>query len=161
MKKILLLSLITALSITTFSTTAEVKAQLNVVDPEAEISLNISSTSATFGDVLITQGQKKLSKEINFALEGTGSKTAEITLPIKIQLKGVNGATLDMVTSMTSTNSGDLTVTKAGDNFIAKTSTAMNTKNKVEGKIGGTLSLLGTEVSGRYVGTIPLTAKYN
>lgn len=159
MKKMLLLSLMTALSIATFSATTQVTAQLNVIDPASEISLNLSSTSAAFGDVLITSGEVTLGTPITFTLEGTQAQNAHIAAPETIELKnGTNKITL--ATELTGNDF--VTHSHAGHTILRSNETLDQVSNgKLEGILSAKLNLQGTELPGRYTGTIALNAFYN
>lgn len=159
MKKMLLLSLMTALSIATFSATTQVTAQLNVIDPESEISLNLSSTSAAFGDVLITNGEVSLGAPITFTLEGTAAKNAHISAPETVDLtSGSNKITLATELS----GSSFATHTYGGHTILRSNETLNNVSGgRLEGALSAKLNLQGTELPGRYTGTIALNAFYN
>lgn len=158
MKKMLLLSMMTALSIATFSATTQVTAQLNVIDPASEVSLNLSSTSAAFGDVLIANGEVSLANPITFTLEGTAAKNAILSVPTTIEL--VNGS--NKITLATEVTGTGFDKTTAGENTIlTSTKTMDQTDGTLEGTLSAKLNLLGTEIPGRYNGTIALNASYN
>lgn len=159
MKKMLLLSLMTALSIATFSATTQVTAQLNVIDPGAEISLNLSSTSAAFGDVLITNGEVALGTPITFTLEGTQSQNAHISAPETI---GLTSGSNKIILATELSGSSFVAHTHAGHTILRSNETLDTVLNgKLEGTLSAKLNLQGTELPGRYTGTIALNAFYN
>lgn len=159
MKKMLLLSLITALSIATFSAETQVTAQLHVIDPGTEVSLNLSSTAAAFGDILIKSGEVSLPAPINFALEGTKAQNAHIAVPETIEL--TSGS--NKITVATELAGSGLTSHTHNKYTILRSDSAMDSVsgNKVEGTLNAKMNLAGTEVSGRYSGSIPVYAFYN
>lgn len=158
MKKMLLLSLMTALSIATFSATAQVTAQLNVIDPGSEISLNLSSTSAAFGDVLITQGEVKLPRAITFTLSGTRAQKAHIHVPKSVELtSGTN-----KITARTELTGTSMTAHNFNDGTVLSTDALMNANGgSATGTLQAKLTLAGTELPGNYTGVIPVHAIYN
>lgn len=159
MKKMLLLSLMTALSMATFSATTRVAAQLNVVDPASEISLNLSSLSASFGDILITSGEVALPNAIAFTLEGTAALSAHISAPETVQLTSGSNT---IVVSTELTGSAFTSCTHSG-HTILKSNEAMDavSNNSLAGTLSAKINLAGTELPGSYTGTIPLNAFYN
>lgn len=159
MKKMLLLSLMTALSIATFSATTQVTAQLNVIDPGSEISLNLSSTSAAFGDVLITNGEVALGTPITFTLEGTQSQNAHISAPETIDLTSGSNKII-LATELTGNGFASHTTSR---HIILRSNETLDTVSggKLEGTLSAKLNLQGTELPGRYTGTIALNAFYN
>lgn len=161
MKKILLLSLVTVLSVATFSASTNVTAQLNVVDPGTEVSLNLSSLSATFGNVLIKSGEVVLPTPIIFSVEGTQAKNAHIAVPETIELvSGMNKITV--ATMLSATGSGVTSYRENGHTVLQSDATMDSvSSNKFEGKLEPKMTLAGTEVPGRYNGTISVYAFYN
>lgn len=162
MKKMLLLSLVTALSVATFSATISVTAQLNVVDLGAEVSLNLSSLSAAFGNVLIKSGEVVVPTPITLSLAGSQAKNAHIAVPETIEL--VSGDNKITVATMLSAMGNGVTSYRHNGYTILQSDEVMgdlDTGTIIQGKLEPKMTLAGTEVPGRYNGTISVYAFYN
>lgn len=161
MKKLLLLSLMAALPMVALSATTQVTAQLRVVDPASEVYLNLSSTSAAFGNVLITPGKVDLENPINIILGGTNAANAHLHVPKTIQLSSGENH-IDVTTELTATGSGGTVHALPGHVFLATDETLSETTNNyISGQLSASITLAGTEQPGRYSGIIPVYAAYN
>lgn len=137
------------------SSTVDITATLDVIDPTAEVAINLSSTAMAFGDQLIVPGDVNSPTPITVTLEGT--KAAKLTVPKTVQLSTTSGSNINLFTTLTSPTSG--TVTDTGtDNELDVT---LVDGTPVTADLGGQLKLTGTELSGLYTGIINLSAAYN
>lgn len=161
MKKLLLLSLMAALPMVALSATTQVTAQLGVVDPTSEVYLDLSSTSAAFGNVIITPGKVDLATPIDIILGGTNAANAYVGVPRTTQLSsGTNH--IDATAVLTTTDSNATVYNHGGYVFLASNEALdTNTEHYVSGNLSVSLNLAGTEQPGRYNGTIPVYAAYN
>lgn len=161
MKKLLLLSLMAALPMVALSATTQVTAQLRVVDPSSEVYLDLSSTSAGFGNVFIAPGDVELTNPINIILGGTNTSNAYVSVPSALQL--TSGSNHISATAKLTTTDTDATVYNHGGYvFLASNDTLdTDTDHYVSGQLSVSLNLAGTEQPGRYNGTIPVYAAYN
>lgn len=161
MKKLLLLSLMAALPMVALSASTQVTAQLRVVDPTSEVYLGLSSTSAAFGNVIITPGKVDLATPISIILGGTNAANAYVGVPKTTQLSsGSNhiNATAELLT----TDSGATIHNEPNYVFLASNdSLDADTDHYVSGQLSVSLNLAGTEQPGRYTGVIPVHASYN
>lgn len=161
MKKLLLLSLMAALPMVALSATTQVTAQLRVVDPASEVYLSLSSTSAAFGDVIITSGDVDLTDPISIILGGTNAANAYVSVPRVVQLSsGTNH--INATAKLTTTDGGATVYNHGGYVFLASNDTLdTDTDHYVSGQLSVSLNLAGTEQPGRYGGIIPVYAAYN
>lgn len=161
MKKLLLLLLMAALSMVALSATTQVTAQLRVVDPASEVYLGLSSTSAAFGNVMITPGKVDLAAPIIIILGGTNAANAYVGVPRTTQLSsGSNN--IDATAELTTTDSGATIHNESNYVFLARNgSPDTDADYYVSGQLSVSLNLAGTEQPGRYNGTIPVYAAYN
>lgn len=157
MKKIFkLLSLLTIISnMAMASSSVDINVTLDVIDPTAEVAINLSSTAMAFGDQLIEAGDVDLVDPITITLEGT--KSAKLTVPTIVQLSTVSGANINLHTSLADPSSGVLSVV-ANNNELDVT---LIPGTPVTTLLNGQLKLTGTEVSGLYTGIVNLSAAYN
>lgn len=161
MKKLLLLSLMAALPMVALSATTQVTAQLRVVDPTSEVYLDLSSTAAAFGNVIITPGKVDLATPISIRLGGTSAASAHVGVPKTVQLTSGSNR-IDAVAELSTTDSGATIHTQADNVYLASNETlAVDTDHYVTGELSVSLNLAGTEQPGRYTGTIPVQAAYN
>lgn len=161
MKKLLLLSLMAALPMVALSATTQVTAQLRVVDPTSEVYLNLSSTSAAFGNVLIAPGDVDLTNPISIILGGTNTANAYVSVPSALQLtSGTNH--ISATAKLSTTDTGATVYNHGGYVFLASNdSLDTDTDHYVSGSLSVSLNLEGTEQPGRYSGIIPVYAAYN
>lgn len=161
MKKLLLLSLMAALPMVALSATTQVTAQLRVVDPTSEVYLDLSSTSAAFGNVLITPGDVDLTTPISIILGGTNAASAYVSVPSALQLtSGTNH--ISATAKLTTTDTGATIYNHGGYVFLSSNEQLdADSDHYVSGELSVSLNLAGTEQPGRYSGSIPVYATYN
>lgn len=163
MKKILLVLSLVSIATTYSATNQLLKAQLVVVDPAAEVALNVTTTSLRFGDVGIVKGGTAKTNDVTIKLTGNNAKKASLTIPDRgtITLKG--GTDIVPVRYELGTIVDGNKSTSGGKHIIESTN---NLGDGTSGKgmsveMSASMTLLGSEKAGLYEGTVQIEAQYN
>ena len=163
MKKMLLVLSLVSIATAYSATNQVLKAELVVVDPAAEVAVNVTTTSLRFGDVGIIKGGTAKTNDVTIKLTGNNAQGASLTIPDRGVLTLKGGTDTVPVKYVLGTIVDGGSATSGGNHIITSTG---NLGDGTAGKpmsvdMSASMALLGTEKSGLYEGTVQIDAKYN